>query len=68
MTASLKKPLSNSPAAGLLTDTKLIKNAICTDWPAYFLGNQNAVIVNKNMQVQQIKHAKNNVAFTPECL
>ena len=49
-----------------LTDTKLIRNALCTDWPGYFLGNKDIVMINSSGQMAQVKDAKNNVSFAPE--
>ena len=35
------KPESGKKSAPpALTDKKLIKNAMCTDWPGYFMGNK----------------------------
>ena len=36
-----------SKTPGLLSDKKLLRNALCTDWPNYFLGNKNTLVVNQ---------------------
>jgi len=42
------QPLAKaSRTPGLLDNKKLIKNAMCTDWPSYFLGNKNTIVINK---------------------
>jgi len=51
-----------------LSNTKLIKNALCTDWPSYFLGNKNAVVINKTGEMALIKNASNKVSFAPQNL
>ena len=50
-----------------MTDKKLIRNALCTDWPGYFLGNKDIVMINSEGKMAKVKDAKNNVSFTPEC-
>ena len=51
---ALKPKLSRSP---LLSDKKLIRNAICTDWPANFLANKNTVVISSSGHLKQVKDA-----------
>lgn len=42
------QPLAQaSRTPGLLENKKLKRNAMCTDWPNYFLGNKNTIVINK---------------------
>ena len=58
--------ISQFSVNGLLRDTKLIKNAVCTDWPVNFLGNKDQVMVNKNRQVTRVQDARQNETFAPD--
>ena len=62
LTSSANQPTNTS---GLLSDTRLIRNAICTDWPGYFLSNKNSVVKNKVGQMSKVKDAIKNVSFAP---
>ena len=49
----------------LLTDTKLINNALSTDWPNYFLANKNVIVRNPAGQVAQVKDVETDRSFRP---
>ena len=51
------QPQTLSRTPGLLTDKKLLRNALCTEWPNYFLGNKNTVVVNHSGQVSLVRDA-----------
>ena len=63
--AAIKSKLSRSP---LLSDKKLIRNAICTDWPANFLANKHTVVISSSGQLRQVRDAQDDSSFAPPYL
>ena len=56
----------NMIQADTITDPRCIRNAVCTDWPGYFLKNQNSIVINSSGKMAKVKDTLNNVSFAPE--
>ena len=68
MASSTPSAQPTSKTSGLLSDPKLIRNAICPDWPGYFLTNKNSIVINKAGEISSVKDASKNVSFAPQNL
>ena len=59
----VKTRVGRSSSPSVLKDTKLIRNALCTDWPGYFLGNKNTIVINPCGQLARVSDTKNDSSF-----
>ena len=55
--------MSSTRKSPLLKDTKLKRNAICPDWPGYFLRCKNTVMINDKNQMALSGDVINNADF-----